>query len=105
MQAGLTDNFALLTKDTGREVALKKGLCRKLTNNSNFVQHHAYMVWKEALQTDNVKIEKQEGHVRLNLVNLINLEQKDRNRKVREAIQKFREIQSQKNTQASHKAK
>lgn len=74
MQGVITNNMRILVKDSSKEIAQKKGLCRKLINNSNFVQHHAYFVWKEALQTDNVKIEKQEGFVKVKLTNLINLE-------------------------------
>ena len=77
MEERLSANLAHLLKDSGKEIAKKKNLCRKLINNSNYVQHHAYFIWKEALQSDNVKIERQEGYVRVNLMNLINLQRKD----------------------------
>ena len=32
--------------DAKQEAEKKRGLCRKLVMNSQFVQHHAFMIWK-----------------------------------------------------------
>ena len=48
-----------------------------------------------------MKIEKQEGFVKVNLVNLINLESRNRNKKLLEIIGKFKDIQNQKKKQVS----
>ena len=54
----IEQNIFTLFKDAGKQLTKKKWLCRKLIDNSNFVQHHAYFIWKEAHQIDNVLIEK-----------------------------------------------
>jgi hypothetical protein len=36
----------IVFKDAKQEVTKKKNLCRKLINNSQFVQQHAYMIWR-----------------------------------------------------------
>jgi hypothetical protein len=38
--------LAMLLKGSGEEMAKKRTLCRKLINNSSFIQHHAYFIWK-----------------------------------------------------------
>ena len=45
-QISYKNNFKLLVKDASSEMQKKKSLCRRLINNSLFVQHHAYMIWK-----------------------------------------------------------
>jgi hypothetical protein len=54
----LANQLLLLLKNSGEELSKKRSLCRKLINNSSFIQHHAYFIWKETLQSDNIKIEK-----------------------------------------------
>jgi len=46
LQNTVKENHNLLQRDTYAEMQKKKGLCRKLLNNSLFVQHHAYLIWK-----------------------------------------------------------
>jgi len=41
--------------------------------NSQFVQHHAFMIWKEAQREDDLKIVKKESKTRDVLKNLINV--------------------------------
>lgn len=77
----LSESIMILVKNSGEEVSKKKSLCRRLINNSAFTQYHAYFIWKEALQVDNVKIEKIEAKVRTNLLHLINIDEKIRNKK------------------------
>lgn len=54
----ITNFLSIMFKNSAEEVSKKKNLCRRLINNASFVQHHAYFIWKQALQNDNIKIEK-----------------------------------------------
>jgi hypothetical protein len=42
--------------------------------NSQFVQHHAFLIWKEVLQASNMKIVQREAKVKDVLKNLINIQ-------------------------------
>ncbi len=83
-----------MVKNCSEEVRIKKNLCRRLLNNASFVQHHAYLIWKEALQSDNVKIEKTEARVRSNLQNLISVNEKFENRRLVQIIALFKKKQN-----------
>jgi len=46
MQNLFSNSISSMFTDYKIEVEKKKGLCRKLVMNSQFVQHHAFMIWK-----------------------------------------------------------
>lgn len=48
MQGLLCNTMMPMFLDSKEELQKKKNLCRKLVMNSQFVQHHAFMIWKEA---------------------------------------------------------
>lgn len=66
-------NFEMAIKDAGPEIQKKKNLCRKLLNNSLFVQHHAYMIWKEAYHVDDINTKTRQNYYTIHLKNLINV--------------------------------
>ena len=88
----------ILFKDAGRESTKKKWLCRRLIDNSNFVQHHAYFIWKEAHQVDNIKIEKEESKVKILLKNMLTVHEKVSNKKALQIINAFKKRQNFKNS-------
>lgn len=61
-------------------------------NNSLFVQHHAYMIWKEAYHLDGINISKKQNITQNHLNNLINIFKTNESKKVVQAIGIFRRI-------------
>ncbi len=92
MENSYRNNYDLVIKDAGSEVQKKKGLCRKLLNNSLFVQHHAYMIWKEAYHIDDINTKKRQSHYTNHLKNLISVFNNNENKKVIQVIGIFRKL-------------
>ena len=91
------NNFELVIKDASSEVQKKKNLCRKLINNSLFVQHHAYMIWKEAYHVDDINIKKKQTYITDNIKSLANIFNSYQNKKVIQAIGVFRRVLEMRN--------
>jgi hypothetical protein len=86
------EHFSTAIRDAPSEIQKKKALCRKLMNNSLFVQHHAYMIWKEAYHLDGINISKKQNITQNHLNNLINIFKMNESKKVVQAIGVFRRI-------------
>lgn len=82
----------VINKSTSAEIQKKKGLCRKLINNSLFVQHHAYMLWKEAYHIDDIKIKVKQNNTQSHLRNLFEIFREHQNKKTIQAIDVFRRV-------------
>jgi hypothetical protein len=90
-------NFEIATKDSGAEVQKKKNLCRKLLNNSLFVQHHAYMIWKEAYHVDDINTKARQHHYTNHLKNLIGVFNTHENKRTVQIIGVFRKLLEMRN--------
>lgn len=86
------NNFELLVKDASSEMQKKKNLCRRLINNSLFVQHHAYMIWKEAYHVDDINNKKRQNFYTIHLKNLIGVFKNHQSKKIINAISVFRKL-------------
>jgi hypothetical protein len=112
MQTLVFDTMMPMFINSKEEVQKKKNLCRKLVMNSQFVQHHAFMIWKEAQREDDLKIIKKESKVKDALSGFINVfsshEKKNaisgfapfRNFLVLNKLEKFSEIKNRTHTKA-----
>ena len=85
-------HIGVMTKETGPEMQKKRGLCRRLINNSMFVQGHAYMRWKEALHLDELSIEKKQHSTQNHLKQLVGIYNSNRAKQTVEVISIFRNL-------------
>lgn len=63
-----------------------------MINNSNFVQHHAYLLWKEAYYLDDIKIKAKQNNTQSHLRNLFEIFREHNNKKTIQAIDVFRRL-------------
>jgi hypothetical protein len=60
--------------------------------NSQFVQHHAFMIWKESVRIDDVKNIKHESKVREVLKNLMNIHNSQEKKSALGGFGQFRNV-------------
>jgi hypothetical protein len=86
-------NFLVVNSDTKTEIQKKQNLCRKMISNSLFVQHHAYLLWKEAYHIDDIKIKEKQGNTQAHLRNLFDIFRDNQRKQTVQVINGFRKIQ------------